>query len=151
MGEKKQRAEKRAVQQRRRARRPVYALLGCAAAAVCAYAYRQLYPLEQRCPPPDDRFHEHCVEGRKHYQIEIDWSCLGEKRTKVMRMALGMADEDSERGVGMVPTWLTEENAEIVRVSPCIRRLRLDTACRYCVPTPRPANVTNADARVAGA
>jgi hypothetical protein len=92
------------------------------------------------------------MEGRKHYLIEIDWTCLGEKRTKVMRMALGMAaGGDAARGVGRVPTWLTEENAEIVRAWPCIRRLRLDTTCRYCVPTPRPANAMGADAGADGA
>ena len=37
--------------------------------------YRDRYPAEQRCPPEDDRFHDHCMEGRKHYLLSLDWSC----------------------------------------------------------------------------
>lgn len=189
MGEKKQRAAKKAVERRRRAWLPVYALVGCALAGAVAVYYRRLYPLKQRCPPPDDRFHDHCSEGRKHYQIEIDWSCLGTKRSTAMRMALGIPTDDDLSGVGRVPSWLTDAHAEIVRffyyfyyttilpyctptslsptsrcashllfglphsantsprqlqvrASPCIVRLRADTACRYCMPTPRPVNAS---------
>eukprot|EP00967_Tisochrysis_lutea_P111685 scaffold175855_cov44-Tisochrysis_lutea.AAC.1 len=143
MGEKRQRAEKRAAKRRQRMLRPLYALFACGTAAACAYGYRQLYPLQQRCPPQEDRFYDHCMEGRKHYQIEIDWTCLGRKRTQIMRMALGLTEEaDASSGLGKVPAWLTEENAQTVSTSPCINRLRLDTACRYCVPTPRPTNST---------
>jgi len=146
MGAKKQRAEKRATQRRRWVWLLVYALLGCGIAAAAAYGYRELYPLEQRCPPQNDRFHEHCTEGRKHYQIEIDWSCLGRKRAKLMQMALGVQDAGDVKGVGWVPSWLTQENADIVRQSPCINRLSPDTACRHCAPTPKPLNATSAGA-----
>ena len=45
------------------------AVLGAAVLAGGAYGglylYRERYPSEQRCPPETDRFHDHCMEGRK--------------------------------------------------------------------------------------
>jgi len=144
--------EKRARQQRKQERlrrtwcwgrtHTVFALLlGLVFAAVAAFrTYRSWYPTEQRCPEETDRFHEHCREGRKHYMIGLDWDCLGKARAAVMARALGLPDGKKLRGVGIVPSWLTEANANAVRDAPCIQSLRTDLACRYCVPTPRLAS-----------
>lgn len=47
----------------------MYAVVGAAVLAGGGYGglylYRERYPSEQRCPPETDRFHDHCMEGRK--------------------------------------------------------------------------------------
>ena len=101
--------------------------------------YRERYPSEQRCPPETDRFHEHCKEGRQHYLLSLDWTCLGSRRAEAMREALSLpSDGRPLDGVGELPLWLTDENAETLRSSPCMRGVALDRACRYCKPTPKP-------------
>ena len=113
-------------------------------------AYRYIYPVVQRCPPPEDRFHEHCKEGRTHYVISIDWDCLGPTRAAGLAHGLGMpADEVVSSGVSGVPSWLSDENAAAVRGAPCIRGLSEDRGCWHCKPTPKPplpAGLQDADA-----
>ena len=64
MGEKKARLANKALRTQQRWKHR--ALLAAAAIAAAAIAigghrwYRDRFPLEQRCPPPEDRFHEHC-------------------------------------------------------------------------------------------
>ena len=65
------------------------------------------YPREQVCPPSTDRFHDHCKEGRRHYVIDIDWTCLGRRRADFMRAALGLPESTRLEGVGSVPSWLS--------------------------------------------
>ena len=73
-----------------------------------AVAWRRWsYPREQVCPPSTDRFHDHCKEGRRHYVIDIDWTCLGRRRADFMRAALGLPESTHLEGVGSVPSWLT--------------------------------------------
>ena len=43
------------------------------------------------------------------------------------------------------------QNAEAVRDSPCIRRVRPDLACAHCVPEPRPAPAESAESAGGGA
>ena len=50
-------------------------LLLSVALGLAVREYRHRYPAEQRCPPEDDRFHDHCMEGRKHYLLNLDWDC----------------------------------------------------------------------------
>ena len=101
--------------------------------------YRERYPAKQRCPPEDDRFHDHCKEGRTHYVLSLDWDCLGARRAEAMRMALSIENDGKPlKGVGEVPSWLTDENAVALKSAPCMRGIATDKACRYCKPTPRP-------------
>ena len=141
MGEKKARAVRQQAAAARRRRLLLCSPLLAAGAACAVYvaqrAYREGYPLTQRCPPETDRFHDHCaVDRRQHYLIGIDWSCLGAQRAAAMARALDL-DSPRPRGVGKVPSWLTEPNAAAVRGAPCILSLEPDLACRHCVPTPR--------------
>ena len=54
-------------------------------------------------------------------------------------MALDLpADRKSLKGVGEVPSWLTDENAAVLEKAPGMKGVVLDKACRYCKPTPRP-------------
>ena len=113
-------------------------------AAAAYYLYRERYPLEQRCPPEGDRFHDHCKEGRKHYLLKLDWSCLGHRRAEAMRMALSLPDDGKPlEGVGEIPSWLTADNAKALTGAPCMREVLLDMACRYCKPTPKPNKQRN--------
>jgi hypothetical protein len=106
--------------------------------------YQERYPKEQRCPPEDDRFHDHCKEGRKHYVLSLDWTCLGSRRAEAMRMALSLpSDGKPLKGVGEIPSWLTDENAEALRNAPCMKAMALDMACRYCTPSKRPTRDSN--------
>ena len=76
---------------------------------------------------------------------------LGPQRAKAMHMALDLpADRKSLKGVGEVPSWLTDENAAVLEKAPCMKGVVLDKACRYCKPTPRPKRATSdADAEAA--
>ena len=106
--------------------------------------YRERYPTEQRCPPEGDRFHDHCKEGRKHYLLKLDWSCLGHRRAEAMRMALSLPDDGKPlEGVGEVPSWLTADSVKTLTGAPCMRDVLLDLACRYCKPTPKPNKEKN--------
>ena len=117
-------------------------LMGVLAGAVAAYRYR--YPSKQRCPPEGDRFHDHCVEGRTHYVLKLDWDCLGPRRAEVMRMALSLETGNKPlTGVGDVPSWLTDDNAAALRGAPCVQGIEADKACWYCKPTPKPSSETN--------
>ena len=129
----------------------------CIAVLAAGFAgYRRAYPSEQRCPPPTDRFNDHCMEGRKHFVIEIDWDCIGPQNAAHMRQALSLPEKTRMRGVGRVPSWLTDESAAGVRaltktkVGPCIRDFVLDLACNYCVPEPR-KNYTKDESKDEGA
>jgi hypothetical protein len=113
------------------------AVLVAVLAAAGARWYRQNYPTEQRCPPPEDRFHDHCMEGRKHYMISIDWDCIGKQNARYMKLMLGLPEDTRTRGVGTVPSWLTEENADAIRKLECARGLVVDLACNHCKNTPR--------------
>ena len=128
---------------------------GCAAvvavlAAIAAAACHRAFPSEQRCPPTEDRFYDHCKEGRKHYMINIDWACLGPERSTVMRRALGLEGE-AQAQHGRVPSWLTPAHADVVRVSPCVQDVRVDLACWHCKSTPRTPLQQAADAETADA
>ena len=115
--------------------------------------YRENYPTEQRCPPESDRFHDHCKEGRKHYVLKLDWDCLGSRRAEAMRMALALPNDGKPlRGVGEVPSWLTDANAKILAdpKAPCMKGVVVDKACRYCKPTPKPKQPSS-DATTAAA
>ena len=119
----------------------VLALAAALAAAVPIY--RERYPTKQRCPPETDRFYDHCKEGRQHYLLSLDWDCLGSRRAEAMRevlTTLGSLPKDGKplRGVGELPMWLTDENADYLDRSPCMKRVAPDRACRYCKPTPKP-------------
>lgn len=117
-------------------------VLALAASVLVGLTYRYLYPLKQRCPAKDDRFYDHCMEGRKHYMIRIDWSCLGPRRSVAMRQAFDLpSDGGTAKGIGEVPSWLTASNAEAVRNAPCINALVEDTGCWYCKPTPKKSDV----------
>lgn len=119
---------------------------------LCYYAYRERYPAEQRCPPENDRFHDHCREGRKHYLLSLDWDCLGPRRAEAMRMALSMDTGGKPLvGIGEVPSWLTEENAAALKGAPCMKGMQLDMACRYCKPTPKPQRDEKTEAAAAAA
>lgn len=108
------------------------------------HVYQERYPKEQRCPPEGDRFHDHCKEGRKHYVLSLDWSCLGPRRAEAMRMALSLpSDGKPLRGVGEIPSWLTEENAKALSGAPCMKGIVLDMACRYCKPSKKPTKQSN--------
>lgn len=129
-------------------RRLMMALLLAGALAAAGFLafreYQERYPKEQRCPPEDDRFHDHCKEGRKHYVLSLDWTCLGARRAEAMRMALSLpSDGKPLKGVGEIPSWLTEENAEALRNAPCMKGMALDMACRYCKPSKRPTRESN--------
>lgn len=114
-------------------------LMLAAAVAAGIVVYRELYPSEQRCPPESDRFHDHCKEGRKHYQLSLDWDCLGSRRAEAMRQALSLpSDGKPLKGVGEVPSWLADGDAATLENAPCMKGMKLDKACYYCVPTPRP-------------
>ena len=125
---------------------------GCASVvvviAIAAAACHRAFPSEQRCPPPEDRFYDHCKEGRKHYMINIDWACLGPERSTVMHQALGLEGEAQVQH-GRVPSWLTSAHADVVRVSPCVQDVRVDLACWHCKPTPRTPLQQAADAETA--
>lgn len=151
---------------------PLWALAASAiVSAAGGYGFhRYRWPTEQRCPPEKDRFHEHCKEGRKvpsapafflpqilamltrccvppqHYVLSLDWSCLGVRRAEVMRAALSLPDDGKPMtGIGLVPSWLTEENAAALRSSPCMKDVELDLACWHCKPTPRTASQKQRD------
>ncbi len=124
--------------------------------AVLLHEAKQMLGLKvvQRCPPEGDRFHDHCLENRNHYQIRMDWSCLGERRSIAMRHALDMPTNGGavqKDGVGTVASWLTAENAELVRKGPCIRGLDLYLSCRHCKPTPKPKPTDELRAKAAAA
>ena len=104
-------------------------------AAIAAALWLRWFPSTQRCPPAGDRFHEHCKEGRQHYLISIDWACLGQERSAVMRQALGLEGDAANQG--RVPSWLSAAHAEVVRKSPCVQDVRVDLGCWHCAPTPR--------------
>ena len=124
-------------------------LLICTSVAVIIY--RERFPTEQRCPPETDRFYDHCKEGRKHYLLSLDWTCLGSRRAEAMRMALSLpSDGKALKGVGEVPSWLTDDNAEALRGAPCVRDVTMDKACRYCKPTPKPLPAKTEDKAGAG-
>ena len=132
-----------------------FGISGCATVvavlAAIAAACHRAFPSEQRCPPTEDRFYDHCREGRKHYMINIDWACLGPERSTVMRQALGLEGEAQAQHGGRVPSWLTSAHADVVRVSPCVQDVRVDLACWHCKPTPRTALQQAADAETADA
>jgi hypothetical protein len=110
--------------------------VGLVVGAIAAHLY--FYPSQQRCPPEGDRFHDHCVEGRKHYVLKLDWTCLGERRAEVMRMALSLPSDGKPLvGVGEVPSWLTDENADVLRHSPCINGVRSDMVRDPCASRSR--------------
>lgn len=75
--------------------------------------------------------------GRTHYRIQIDWKCLGPRRAVAMRAAFDLQGDDTD---DVVPTWLTDANAKVVKASPCINNLTPDLGCWYCKPTPKPAD-----------
>lgn len=141
MGEKRARMERRAARRRfLRYRLPAYLLLLAAACWAAWQHYRRLYPLEQVCPAEGDRFYDHCQEGRFHYLVELDFECLGKDRARMMLQAIGRPDRlaiGDMWPVGRVPAWLTLADAKAIRDGPCLERLRLDTACYYCEPTPK--------------
>lgn len=125
-------------------------LLGCLGGVVAAYRYR--YPSKQRCPPEGDRFYEHCKEGRTHYQLEMDWDCLGPRRAEALREALsqGKQLEDEGKplvGIGYIPSWLTDEDAAALRGAACMNNVKADKACWYCKPSPKPTEASNAELR----
>ncbi len=123
-------------------------LLAILAGAVAAYRWR--YPSKQRCPPEDDRFFDHCQEGRTHYLLKLDWDCLGPRKAEVMRVALSLETEGKPLiGVGELPSWLTDENANALRGAPCIRGVDEDKACWYCKPTKKPTGESNAALKAA--
>ena len=131
------RREERAKERRRRAaRRWVVASGGVSGAlAVGAAAlHRRWYPAKQVCPPADDYFHQHCIEGREHYRLEIDWECLGPANAKHLRGALGV---DGDGAPPYVTRWLPQKDARFLDQFRCTST-RLDRACYYCVPTPKP-------------
>ena len=112
----------------------VVGLLTC---GIALYLHR--YPSKQRCPSENDRFYEHCQEGRTHYVLKLDWDCLGARRSEAMRMALSLPSDGKPLvGIGAVPSWLTDANADTLRSSPCIQGVIEDKACWYCKPTPKP-------------
>ena len=110
-------------------------------AVAAAVALRWVYPSEQRCPPEDDRFHDHCKEGRTHYMIQLDWACLGPERSQLMRKVLAVEDDDAnqETGSSWVPSWLTSTHANVVEGSVCVNAVRPDRGCWYCKKSPRTA------------
>jgi hypothetical protein len=62
-----------------------------------------------------------------------------------MRAALSLDTEGKPLiGVGDLPSWLTDKNAEALRGAPCIRAVEEDKACWYCKPTPRASSESNA-------
>lgn len=87
----------------------------------------------QRCPAEDDRFFEHCKEGREHYRLKINFECLGEEAARYLRRSIGMTDEDTSPYVNR---WLTKEHATVVSGHQCIDA-QLDRACWYCIPEKR--------------
>ena len=118
-------------------------LLAILVGAIAAHRYR--YPSKQRCPPEGDRFFDHCQEGRTHYRLKLDWDCLGPRKSEIMRAALSLDTEGKPLiGVGDLPSWLTDKNAEALRGAPCIRAVEEDKACWYCKPTPRASSESNA-------
>lgn len=66
---------------------------------------------------------------------------LGSQRAEAMRVALSLPSDGNKplRGVGKVPSWLTDANAKALENAPCMRGMALDKACRHCKPTPKPA------------
>ena len=61
-----------------------------------------------------------------------------------MRMALSLpSDGKPLKGVGEVPSWLTDDNAKVLKNAPCMQKMELDLACRHCKPTPRPSKEKN--------
>ena len=133
---------------------PRLRIRSCAAVAVVvisaatAAVMLRWFPREQRCPPAEDRFHDHCKEGRKHFMISIDWACLGPERSNVMRQALGLEDQAQD---GRVPSWLTPVHADVVRGSPCVQDVRADLGCWHCKPTSKTPLQQAADAESAAA
>ena len=113
-------------------------IAAAALAGVGVHLYREYFPTEQRCPPEDDRFHDHCQEGRKHYVLSLDWTCLGTRRAEAMRAALSLPHDGKPLlGVGDVPSWLTDANAEALATAPCIQAVEPDLRCSHCKPTPK--------------
>jgi len=137
--------------------------------------YRYRYPLKQRCPPEGDRFYDHCMEGRTHYLLKLDWDCkrlnacllhvpqshslsvcvdgqpfagLGPRRAEAMRMALSLdTGEKAMIGVGEIPSWLTDANAQALRGAPCMVDIVEDKGCWFCKPTAKPSDESNAGLR----
>ena len=123
-------------------------LLAILVGAIAAHRYR--YPSKQRCPPEGDRFFDHCQEGRTHYRLKLDWDCLGPRKSEIMRAALSLDTEGKPLiGVGDLPSWLTDKNAEALRGAPCIRAVEEDKACWYCKPTPKASGESNAALKAA--
>lgn len=59
-------------------------------------------------------------------------------------MALSIASDGKPlKGVGEVPSWLTDENAKALESAPCMKGMLLDKACRFCKPAPKPTRETN--------
>lgn len=99
----------------------------------------------QRCPPATDRFHDHCVEGRTHQVLTVDWDCLGPRNAEAMRLALDIETADGSRflrGMGEVPSWLTAANVAALATLPCIKAMRPDLACWHCKPRPKGARIS---------
>jgi hypothetical protein len=108
----------------------------------------------QRCPAEGDRFRDHCVEGRNHYQLTMDWECFGPRRADAMRIALDIELPLGQKflhGKGEVSTWLTAENAVTVKSSPCISGAELDLSCQHCKPTPKRRDADKLRAEAAAA
>jgi hypothetical protein len=67
-----------------------------------------------------------------------------------MRAALSLDTEGKPLiGVGDLPSWLTDKNAEALRGAPCIRAVEEDKACWYCKPTPKASGESNAALKAA--
>ena len=59
-------------------------------------------------------------------------------------MALSMPrDGKALKGVGHIPSWLTDDNAKALSSAPCVSEMQLDMACRHCKPTPKPNREKN--------
>ena len=106
------------------------------------------YHRQQVCPPPEDRFHDHCMEGRTHFAIEVDTDCLdqaGAGKSAALRGVFGVSEDAS--GVFTALRWLAESDAAFLGKAPCVKSLKADRNCRLCVFTPRPEepNATAAD------
>jgi hypothetical protein len=110
----------------------------------------------QRCPPANDRYHAHCIEGRKHVILSIDWSCLGVRRGESARLAFmsftpiagGSSGEEAPlRGISEVPTWLSDVNADALHGEACVSAIRHDRKCDECRPTRPSGNEGDAEFR----
>ena len=80
------------------------------------------YHRQQVCPPPEDRFHDHCMEGRTHFAIEVDTDCLdqaGAGKSAALRGVFGVSEDAS--GVFTALRWLaTRMMGTMVDASPVI-------------------------------